>query len=338
LPILIFLSIYTMKASAVANSNIALIKYWGKRDKVLILPYNSSISVTLDGLFTHTTVEFDKKYSQDIVVLNGQKVKGEEYEQVTNHLNLIREMAGISDKAKVMSNNNFPTAAGLASSASGFAALSLAGTKAAGLDLDKRQLSILARRGSGSASRSIEGGFVEWQAGKKIDGSDSFAIQLAPPEYWPDFRIVVAITSKKEKKIKSRAGMAQTVATSPMYKVWLETVEKDLMAMRRAIKEKNFTLLGQTAEANCLKMHATMITTKPAIIYWNPVTMEVIHSVINWRDSGLEAYFTIDAGPQVKIICLEKNVNEIIKRLKGLVDTIVAKPGEAARLSSKHLF
>ncbi len=331
-----------MKASAIANANIALIKYWGKRDSKLFLPYNSSISVTLDGLFSHTTVEFHKRYSKDFVALNGQELKGgEEYKEVVDHLELIRGMAGISERAKVVSNNNFPTAAGLASSASGLAALSLAGSKAAGLDLDKKQLSILARRGSGSASRSIEGGFVEWMRGKRKDGLDSFAKQIAPPEHWPDFRIVIAVTSKKEKKIKSRAGMAQTVATSPMYKVWLETVEQDLAAMRKAIREKDFSLLGQIAEANCLKMHATMITTRPAIIYWNPGTMEVIHSVMEWRDGGLECYFTIDAGPQVKIVCLEKDVKEITKRLRvlpGIEDVIVTRPGGPARLTDKHLF
>ncbi|MEM7827876.1 MAG: diphosphomevalonate decarboxylase [Candidatus Aenigmatarchaeota archaeon] len=331
-----------MKASAIANTNIALIKYWGKRDKKLFLPYNSSISVTLEGLFSHTTVEFDKKYRSDIFILNGKELKfGNEYNEVVSHLEMIRQVAGISEKAKVVSMNNFPTAAGLASSASGLAALTLASTAAAGLDLDKKQLSILARRGSGSASRSIEGGFVEWQKGKRADGMDSYAIQLAPPQHWPEFRMVITITSKKEKKIKSRAGMAQTVATSPMYKTWLETIEDDLKKMRRAIKEKDFQLLGQTAEANCLKMHATMITTRPAIIYWNAGTMTVVHSVMEWREQGIESYFTIDAGPQVKIICLEKNVGEIVKRLRdlpGIEDVIVTRPGGPAKLTKKHLF
>ncbi|MEM5798750.1 MAG: diphosphomevalonate decarboxylase [Candidatus Aenigmatarchaeota archaeon] len=331
-----------MKASAIANTNIALIKYWGKRDKKLFLPYNSSISVTLEGLFSHTTVEFDKKYRSDIFILNGKELKfGNEYNEVVSHLEMIRQVAGISEKAKVVSMNNFPTAAGLASSASGLAALTLASTAAAGLDLDKKQLSILARRGSGSASRSIEGGFVEWQKGKRADGMDSYAIQLAPPQHWPEFRMVITITSRKEKKIKSRAGMAQTVVTSPMYKAWLETIEDDLKKMRRAIKEKDFQLLGQTAEANCLKMHATMITTRPPIIYWNAGTMTVVHSVMEWREQGIESYFTIDAGPQVKIICLEKNVGEIVKRLRdlpGIEDVIVTRPGGPAKLTKKHLF
>lgn len=330
-----------MKATAVANSNIALVKYWGKRDKKLMLPNNGSISMTLDGMNTKTTVEFDPKYEKDIVVLNDKELtEGEEYEEVVGHLNLIREMAGIQDKAKVVSVNNFPTAAGLASSASGFAALSLAGSKAAGLELDARELSILARRGSGSASRSIPAGFVEWKRGEKEDGSDSYAEQIAPPDHW-DFRIVTVITSKGEKKVKSRAGMAQTVATCPFYKVWLETVNEDLEKVRRGILEKDFTLVGETSEFNCLKMHATMITTKPSIIYWNPITMRVIHSVLEWRDSGLECYFTIDAGPQVKILCMEKDVEEVKNRLKEIgciEDVIVCRPGGGARLVDEHLF
>jgi len=330
-----------VKATAVANSNIALVKYWGKRDKKLMLPNNGSISMTLDGMNTKTTVEFDPKYEKDIVVLNDKELtEGEEYEEVVGHLNLIREMAGIQDKAKVVSVNNFPTAAGLASSASGFAALSLAGSKAAGLELDARELSILARRGSGSASRSIPAGFVEWKRGEKEDGSDSYAEQIAPPDHW-DFRIVTVITSKGEKKVKSRAGMAQTVATCPFYKVWLETVNEDLEKVRRGILEKDFTLVGETSEFNCLKMHATMITTKPSIIYWNPITMRVIHSVLEWRDSGLECYFTIDAGPQVKILCMEKDVEEVKNRLKEIgciEDVIVCRPGGGARLVDEHLF
>ncbi|MBU0530693.1 MAG: diphosphomevalonate decarboxylase, partial [Nanoarchaeota archaeon] len=175
-----------MKASAVANANIALVKYWGKRDKKLMLPNNGSISMTVDGMNTHTTVEFDSKYEKDIVIINGEELQDED---TFKHIDLIREKAGIQDKAKVVSNNNFPTAAGLASSASGLAALSVAGAKAAGLDLDKKELSMLARRGSGSASRSVYSGFVEWHRGEKDDGTDSYAEQIAPQDHW-DFRMV----------------------------------------------------------------------------------------------------------------------------------------------------
>ncbi|MFQ5648194.1 MAG: diphosphomevalonate decarboxylase, partial [Candidatus Aenigmatarchaeota archaeon] len=242
---------------------------------------------------------------------------------------------------KIVSENDFPTGAGLASSAAGFAALALAVSKALGLPTDPKALSMLARRGSGSATRSVSAGFVEWHRGEKEDGSDCFAEQIAPPEHWPEFRMVVAITSRKEKKVKSRAGMAQTIKTCPYYPKWLETVNADLDAVRKGIKEKDFALVGSTAEHNCLKMHATMATTKPPIIYWNPATMQVIHSILNWRDEGLESYFTIDAGPQVKVVCLEKDAEELARRLKvldGVDEVIVTKPGPAARLVEEHLF
>ncbi|MFH1978454.1 MAG: diphosphomevalonate decarboxylase [Candidatus Aenigmatarchaeota archaeon] len=327
-----------MKATAIANANIALVKYWGKRDKKLMLPNNGSISLTLGDLNTHTTVEFDPKYEKDVFILNGEEL---ESASTLDHLDVIREMAGIKDKAKIVSKGNFPVAAGLASSASGLAALSVAGAKAAGLNLDKKELSILSRRGSGSASRSVEGGFVEWIKGEKEDGSDSFGVQIADENFWKEFRIVTVITSTKEKKVKSRAGMSQTVATCPYYDGWLKTVNEDLDKVREGIKEKNFTKVGETAEYNCLKMHATMMTTKPPIIYWNDVTMRVIHSVMDWREEGLESYFTIDAGPQVKIMCLEKDVKEIGKRLskiKGIEKVLVCKPGGEARLVDDHLF
>ncbi|MBI2675265.1 MAG: diphosphomevalonate decarboxylase [Candidatus Aenigmarchaeota archaeon] len=331
-----------MKASAVANSNIALAKYWGKRDAKLMLPHNSSISMTLDGLFSHTTCEFDGKYRSHIVILDGAELpEGDAKQEVTIQLDVIKEMAKIKEFAKVVSNNTFPTAAGLASSASGLAALALAGSKAAGLELGKKELSILARRGSGSASRSVYGGFVEWQKGVKSDGSDSHAVQIADENYWKDFRMVVCIASKKEKKIKSRAGMAQSVATSPFYKSWIESVESDIDALKKGILKKDLEAVGSTAEHNCLKMYATMISTKPPIIYWNPASMSVIHSVLELRDNGMKCYFTCDAGPQVKIICLEKDSKEIAEmaaRIEGVEDVIVSGPGRGAEFVKRDLF
>ena len=333
-----------MKASAIANSNIALAKYWGKRDKELMLPQTGSISMTVSDLQTHTTVEFDPKHKQDVLIVNGKELKpgeGDYDEYMGAFMKVVRHMTGNQTKVKIVSNNNYPTAAGLASSASGFAAVALAVSKALGMPMDPKNLSILARRGSGSASRSVSGGFVEWKRGERKDGTDSYGEQIASPEHWPEFRMIAVITSKKEKKIKSRAGMAQTVATCPYYPKWVETAQADLDALRKGIKEKNFTLVGSTAEHNCLKMHATMISTKPPIIYWNPATMEVIHSVMEWRDEGLESYFTIDGGPQVKVICLEKDSKELASRLKGLKgveDVIISKPGPGARLTNEHLF
>ncbi len=328
-----------MKVTGRANSNIALVKYWGKRNKELMLPNNGSISMTLDKLHTTTTVEFGG-YDNDIVILNEKELEPDEAKEVIAHLDLIRNMAGIKDKAKVVSVNNFPTAAGLASSASGFAALTIAATKAVGLELDKKELSMIARRGSGSATRSILGGFVEWKRGEKEDGSDSYAEQIAPKDHW-DFRMITTIVTKEEKKVKSRAGMAQTVETCPYYKDWLATVNEDLKKVRQGILNKNFTQVGETAEYNCLKMHATMITTKPPIIYWNPATMEIIHLVRALREEGIECYFTIDAGPNVKVMCMDKDANELKKRLEelnGVQEAIICQPGDEAQIINEHLF
>jgi diphosphomevalonate decarboxylase len=209
------------------------------------------------------------------------------------------------------------------------------------LELNEQELSALARRGSGSATRSVSGGFVEWKRGQKDDGSDCVAEQIAPPEHWPEFRMITTIVSTAQKKVKSRAGMAKTVENCPYYKDWLATVEEDIENVKKGIEGKNFTLVGETAQHNCLKMHATMITTKPPIVYWMPATMEVIHAVLAWKDEGIECYFTIDGGPQVKVICLEKDVPELEKRLKelpGVQKTVVCKPGEGAKIIEEHLF
>jgi diphosphomevalonate decarboxylase len=332
-----------MKATAKANANIALTKYWGKRDSKLMLPQNGSTSMTLSDLYTITTVEFDKKYEKDSFVLDGKELEEGigEYEKVKKHLDLIREKAGITENARVESKNNFPTAAGLASSASGFAALSVAAAEASGLKLSPQEMSVLARRGSGSATRSILGGFVEWKRGEKEDGSDSVAEEIAPLDHWPEFRMITTIVSTAEKKVKSRAGMAKTIENCPYYKDWLATVNEDIENVKEGIKEKNFTLVGETAQYNCLKMHATMITTRPTMIYWMPATVAIMHAILAWKEEGLESYFTMDAGPQVKVICLEKDVPELEKRLKeveGVQKTIVCKPGEAAKVIEEHLF
>jgi len=329
-----------VKATAIANANIALVKYWGKRNKELILPYNSSISMTCDGLFTITTVEFSEKYKEHTVIINDKEFKKDE-KNIHGHIDRICKMAGISGRARVVSESNFPVAAGLASSASGFAALTMAATAAAGLKLSPKQLSILTRQGSGSACRSIFSGFVEWLRGEKKDGSDSYARQIADKDYWPEFRMITTIVEIKKKPVSSRAGMAQTVETCPYYKGWLRTVKEDLKLVRGGIKERNFEKVAQAAEFNCLKMHALMITTKPAIIYWIPATMEIIHAVRKMREDGISAYFTIDAGPNVKVICLKKDEKEINKRLlklEGVKKTIICKPGDGAKIINKHLF
>lgn len=330
-----------MKATAVANSNIALVKYWGKRDEKLILPHNSSISMTLDGLYTTTTVEFSKRQKEDTLKIDGEKIVGEELERASVQLNLLRMISGNSEKARVESRSNFPKAAGLASSASGFAALTLAASKALGLELNRKMLSILARQGSGSACRSLYGGFVEWQKGSMEDGSDSYAKQIALKDHWPELAMVVSVVTSKAKKIKSRAGMAQTVANSPLYKTWLETVEEDLDMVRNGILERKFTQLGVTSEMNALKMHSTMITTEPHIIYWEPETITMMKEIMAMREEGIEAYFTIDGGPQVKILCMDRNAKKIQKRvseIKEIEKTYLCHAGDEARVLGKELF
>lgn len=328
------------KSTAIANANIALVKYWGKRDSRLILPQNSSISMTCDGLQTITTVEFSSKYKDDIVILNDEELKKEK-DAIISQLNLVREMAKIKQKAKIVSKSNFPVAAGLASSASGFAALTLSASSASGLQLNEKELSILARRGSGSASRSVCEGFAEWLKGKKNDGSDSYAQSIGGKEHWQEFRMITTIVTESKKKVSSRAGMAKTVETCPYYKGWLDTIEQDLNLVRKGIKEKDFSTVGHAAEHNCLKMHALMMTTIPSIIYWQPATMEVIHAVQAMREQGLECYFTIDAGPNVKVMCLQKNEKEIrakLKKLRCVKKIISCKPGDGAKTAEKHLF
>lgn len=328
------------KATAIANANIALVKYWGKRDDKLILPQNSSISMTCNGMETKTTVEFSSKHKRDHIIINDEELKKDE-KDILGHLDRIRKLAKINEKAKIISESNFPVAAGLASSASGFASLTLAATKAAGLNLSKKDLTILTRQGSGSASRSIYGGFVEWHRGMREDGGDSYAEQIADKNHWPEFRMITTIVTESKKKVSSRAGMKQTVDTSKYYKGWLEEVDEDLKAVRESILNKDFTILGETAEYNALKMHALMISTKPSIIYWQPATVEVIHLVQHMRDQGLECYFTIDAGPNVKVICLQKNEKEInsqLLNLPGVKRTILCTPGDDAKVISEHLF
>jgi diphosphomevalonate decarboxylase len=332
-----------MKATAIANANVALIKYWGKRNEELILPFNSNIGITCDGLTTRTTVEFSTKYNSykdHQIIINDEEFNRDE-KNVQGQLDRIAGIAGVELKAKVVSETNFPVAAGLASSTSGFAALTLAACEALGLKYSPRDLSILVRQGSGSATRSVMGGFVLWNKGIKPDGTDSFAEELFDKHYWPEFRIIATILNTKKKSIASRAGMSQTVQTCPYFNSWVTSTEIDLLNMRKAINNKNFKLLGETAEFNALKMHATMIASKPAIIYWNSSTINIINMVYKMRAAGIEIYFTIDAGPNVKILCLKKDeiqITKVLKSLKEVIGTISCSLGDGVRLTSEHLF
>ena len=320
-----------MKATAKAHTNIALIKYWGKRNEALILPTNNSLSLTLDGFFTTTTVDFQENLVQDQFMLDNQPVEGDSYRRVTKFLDLIRGLAGKENLyATVHSKNDVPTAAGFASSASGFAALAAAGTKAIGLELDNQELSRLTRQGSGSASRSIYGGFAEWEMGNNADGSDSFAVPIAPAEHW-DVRVAAVVLSSTMKKVSSRVGMKRTVETSPFYSGWIESIPKDLREIKDAIKTKDFEKTGSIAEANCLKMHATTLAANPPFTYWHDTTMRVMQTVQYMRENGIPAYFTIDAGPNVKVLYLpenEESVKETLRNIPGVTDVILSRPGQ----------
>lgn len=320
----------TMKATAKAHTNIALIKYWGKRNEAIILPTNNSLSLTLDGYYTTTTVEFDESLSQDQFILDEQIASGEQYIRVTAFLDIIRQMAGKQLFANVTSVNEVPTAAGFASSASGFAALAAAGSKAIGLHLSEKELSRLTRRGSGSACRSIYGGFAEWEMGMREDGEDSYAIPIAPANYW-DIRVAAVVLSATKKSVSSRAGMRRTVETSPFFQGWLDSISYDLAEIKQGIKARDFQQVGEIAEANCMKMHATTLGAKPPFTYWHDTTLVVMQKVWEMRSQGIPVYFTIDAGPNVKVLYLpehEAYIEQTLGELQGVTDIRLSKPGQ----------
>ncbi|MBM4465008.1 MAG: diphosphomevalonate decarboxylase [Chloroflexi bacterium] len=319
------------KATAIARANIAFIKFWGQRDAELNLPANSSLSMNLAGLTTITTVEFSPDYDDDLVSLDGREARGEARQRIVAHLDRVRAMAGLQVKARVISENSFPVGAGLASSASGFAALSLAASRAAGLALSERELSILARFGSGSACRSIPGGFTEWTAGTSSE--DSFARQIAPPEHW-ELRDVIAIISRAHKPVGSIKGHA-LAPSSHLYQARVASVADRLAQAKAALLEKDLATLGPLIEEDAISMHAVMMTSRPPIYYWLPGSIQLIHQVQSWRAEGLEVYFTFDAGPNVHLICQAADQAEVERRLRdiaGMLEVIVSGPGPEARV------
>jgi diphosphomevalonate decarboxylase len=289
-----------VEGRAFAPSNIALCKYWGKRNDELNLPVTSSLSVSLHQLGTTTTIAARTSGSGDEVLLNGQPVAGGQpfARGVTDFLNLFRPDPHFF--YRVDTRNTIPTAAGLASSASGFAALTLALNQLCAWHLEPRQLSILARLGSGSASRSIYQGFAEWQAGTDADGMDSFAVPVKGT--WPDLRLGLVKVSTAEKAVSSRAAMKRTVQTSALYEAWPAKVARDLLLIKEAIAARDFTQLGQTAESNALAMHATGLAAWPPVLFWLPESVAVLHRTWQLREQGLPLYITMDAGPNVKLL------------------------------------
>lgn len=311
------------KSSSCAN--IALIKYWGKRDEVLMLPTKSSLSVTLDALKTITHAEFS---DADRFIINGVEASGEVLIKFSKFIDQFRKKFGITQNFFIESFNSFPTAAGLASSASGFAALAMALNDLCLLNLDKKELSMLARLGSGSASRSVYGGFVIWNKGCKADGTDSFAEQIFTSDHWPELRVIIVVVQAAKKMISSSRAMQISVNTSPNYIDWVKRSELRMQPMIEAIKRKDLDALGVLAEADCLEMHETMKCSVPSINYLNEKTMSIVELVKSLRNSGLQCYFTIDAGPNVKIITTESNQEHILQHLKnieGVEQVIVSK-------------
>lgn len=321
-------------ATALAHPNIAIVKYWGNRDAALRLPANSSLSMNLAGLETRTTVTFDDGLRDDEVVIGGAAQAGTTRERVVRHLDHIRRLAGIETRARVDSENNFPSGAGLASSASAFAALTLAGCAAAGLSLSERELSALARLGSGSASRSIPGGFVEWRAADRH--ADSYAFSIAPPHHWALVDLV-AIVSRAHKPTGSTDGHA-LADTSPLQPARVASAEARLDVCRKAILERDFGALAEVMEQDALAMHAVMMTSRPPLLYWLPPTLAVMQAVRQWRDDGLPIAFTIDAGPNVHCLCPRDAADEAARRLRtlaGVMEVLRAEPGAAARIADR---
>lgn len=317
-------------AAAIAHPNIAFIKYWGNRDHALRLPANGSISMNLAGLETRTVVTWDEG-EEDRLWLNGLLVEGAAQQRVTAFLDIVRQLAGFHLRASVRSENNFPAGAGIASSASAFAALALAATAAAGLDLDAVALSRLARRGSGSACRSVPGGFVEWLAGS--GDKDSFAVSIAPPEHWP-LVDVIAVISTAHKETGSTEGHA-LAATSPLQAARLADTPRRLEICRRAILQRDFEAFAEVVEQDSTLMHAVMMTSSPPLFYWQPTTLAVLHAVRRARQGGLAVCATVDAGPNVHLICEKESAPAVLQLLgdiPGIQQVYLAPVGEGARL------
>jgi len=318
-------------AAATASPNIALIKYWGNRDEALRLPSNGSISLTLAGLTCRTAVSFEADLPADVLTVNGAMETPAGTERVSRHLDLIRAQAGLRLPARVESQTDFPAATGLASSAAAFAALTLAAASAAGLDLPPRELSRLARRGSGSACRSIFGGYVEWRASDS--DAQSIAEPLAPPDHW-HLVDVVAIVSADPKAIGSTEGH-RLAATSPLQASRVADAPRRLSLCREAILRRDFEGLAAVCELDSNWMHAVMLTSRPALIYWLPATLAVMHAVAELRRSGVPVFYTIDAGPNVHCLTPVEAHAAVAERLRAVVGVrqlLLAHPGGPAVL------
>ncbi|MBK9749976.1 MAG: diphosphomevalonate decarboxylase [Chloroflexi bacterium] len=320
-------------ATARANANIAFIKYWGNQNDQLRLPVNPSISMNLGGLYAETTVTWDGALNTDSFALNGKEEIGGGLERVSTHLDVLRARLGFATRARVESANNFPTGAGIASSAAAFAALSVAGAAAAGAQLSERELTTIARLGSGSASRSVPTGFVEWYAADTHEGS--FAQSMSAPEYW-DIVDVIAVVSKKHKDVGSSAGH-KSANTSDLQGARVAGAGERFAICRQAIIDRDFATFAQVVEHDSNLMHAVMMTSRPPLFYWLPPTLAIMEAVREWRAEGLRVCYTLDAGPNVHCICVREDAQRVSDRLRAssdVLDVLVASPGAGAQVTT----
>ena len=321
------------RATAFSHPNIALSKYWGKREDGHNLPAVPSLSVTLSGMRTVTTVAFDPKLPADVLTLGSKLAGPGPTARVAGLLERVRAASGLREYAAVSSSNDFPTAAGLASSSSAFAALAVAAAAAAGLDWDPARLSDLARKSSVSAARSLFGGFVELPL---AGPGDDFlaAAQIAPAEHFA-LQVLVAVTRKGPKGTLSSEGMLHTQRTSPYYPAWVESSPALFARVKQAVLARDFEALGVAAEESTLRMHAAAIAAGPGLVYWIGATVDVMEEVRRLRAAGTPAYFTMDAGPHVKVLTTPDHADAVERALAavhGVTKVLRASPGPGAGL------
>ena len=318
-------------ASAAAHPNIAFIKYWGNRDNALRLPSNGSVSMNLGALATKTTVTFREDLKADVLTVNGTQRSRDAEVRAAAFMDEVRRLVPGIGYAEIVSENNFPMGAGIASSASAYAALAMAAARAAGLNLKENQCSRLARMGSGSASRSIPDGFCEWLPGDSDEGS--YAVSIAPASHW-DLRDLIAVISGEHKKVGSSAGHAMA-GTSPFQAERARTAPDRVKICREAILDRDFDALAEVSERDMIMMHAVMMTQDPPLFYWEPVSLRLIKSVRDWREEGLSCFATVDAGPNVHVICLPEHAAEIrsrMEKIEGIREILESGPGGKAEL------
>ncbi len=318
-------------ASAAAHPNIAFIKYWGNRDNALRLPSNSSVSMNLGALATKTTVTFRDDLKADVLVVRGAQRSRAAEDRAAAFMDEVRRLVPGIGYAEIVSDNNFPMGAGIASSASAYAALALAASAAAGLNLKENECSRLARMGSGSASRSIPDGFCEWLTGQ--GDVDSYAVSIAPSSHW-DLRDLIAVASGEHKKVGSSAGHGMA-GTSPFQAERVRTAPERVKTCREAVLDRDFDALAEVSERDMMMMHAVMMTQDPPLFYWEPVSLRLIKLVREWREEGLPCFATLDAGPNVHVICLPESAAEVrarMEKIEGIREILESGPGGKAEL------